>query len=98
MSPKEFILAELSRKGRVPDGQDGQDGHDGQDGQDGHDVDGFDYRRSGHVDSIGLVKFVLNLEREFDIEFSEEEVGDPSFRIVGSLVGLVEAKLRAKSA
>jgi acyl carrier protein len=83
MSPKEFILAELSRKGRLPHS---------------NDVDDFDYRRSGHIDSIGLVKFVLNLERQFDIEFSEEEVGNPSFRIVGSLVKLVEAKLRAKSA
>lgn len=83
MSPKEFILAELSRKGRVPNST---------------DVDHLDYRRSGHVDSIGLIKFVLNLEREFDIEFSEEEVGSPSFRVVGSLVGLVESKLRAKSA
>lgn len=78
MTPKEFILAELSRKGRLPSDV---------------DLDALDYRKTGYIDSIGLIKFILNLEREFDIEFSEDEVGSESFRVVGSLVALIEAKL-----
>ena len=83
MTPTDFILAELSRKGPLPAGV---------------DIETFDYRQSGHIDSIGLIKFVLNLEREFDIEFSEDEVGSPAFRIVGSLASLIETKLRTSSA
>lgn len=82
MTPKDFILAELSRKGRLPADA---------------DLDALDYRKSGHVDSIGLIKFILSLEREFDIEFSEEEVGSADFRVVGTLVRLIEAKLQSES-
>lgn len=78
MTPKEFILAELSRKGRLPTNA---------------DLETLDYRKAGYVDSIGLIKFILNLEREFNIEFSEDEVGSTGFRVVGSLVALIEAKL-----
>ncbi|MDE2600352.1 MAG: acyl carrier protein [Rhodocyclaceae bacterium] len=81
MTPKEFILAELSRKGRLPAEA---------------DLDTLDYRKAGYVDSIGLIKFILNLEREFDIEFSEDEVGSEGFRVVGSLSSLIEAKMKEK--
>jgi acyl carrier protein len=79
MTPKEFILAELSRKGRLPSDV---------------DLDALDYRKAGYVDSIGLIKFTLSLEREFAIEFSEEEVGSAGFRVVGSLAAMIEAKQR----
>lgn len=79
MTPKEFILAELSRKGRLPADT---------------DLDALDYRKAGYIDSIGLIKFILNIEREFDIDFSEGEVGSPDFRVVGSLVKIIEEKMK----
>jgi acyl carrier protein len=82
MSPKEFILAELSRKGRIAADT---------------DVDSLNYRQAGYIDSIGLIKFILTLEREFDIEFSEEEVGSDAFRVVGTLAGLIETKMKERA-
>lgn len=82
MTPKEFILAELSRKGRLPTDI---------------DLDTLDYRKSGYVDSIGLIKFILNLEREFAIEFSEDEVGSAGFRVIGSLAALIETKMKERT-
>lgn len=82
MTPKEFILAELSRKGRLPTDI---------------DLDTLDYRKAGYVDSIGLIKFILNLEREFAIEFSEDEVGSAGFRVIGSLAALIETKMKERT-
>ncbi|HTH94759.1 MAG TPA: phosphopantetheine-binding protein [Rhodocyclaceae bacterium] len=82
MTPKEFILAELTRKGRISGDT---------------DTDTLDYRKAGYVDSIGLVKFILTLEREFNIEFSEDEVGSEAFRTVGSLAHMIEAKMKGSS-
>jgi acyl carrier protein len=82
MTPKEFILAELSRKGRLPTDI---------------DLDTLDYRKAGYIDSIGLIKFILNLEREFAIEFSEDEVGSAAFRVVGSLAALIETKIKERT-
>jgi len=82
VTPREFILAELSRKGRLPVDT---------------DLDMLDYRKAGYVDSIGLIKFILNLERAFDIEFSEDEVGSEDFRVVGTLVSLIETKMKERT-
>jgi acyl carrier protein len=82
MTPKEFILAELSRKGRLPVES---------------DLDMLDYRKAGYVDSIALIKFILNIEREFDIEFSEDEVGSEAFRVVGTLARLIETKMKERT-
>lgn len=57
----------------------------------------FDYLRSGHVDSMGLIKFMLEIEAEFDIEITEDDMLSPAFRTVGGLLALIEQKRAAQA-
>ncbi|GAB2182499.1 hypothetical protein DLREEDagrD3_27220 [Denitratisoma sp. agr-D3] len=54
----------------------------------------LDYRRAGYVDSIGIMKFVLEIEAEFDIEISEAEIESPAFSTIGGLVRIIDEHLR----
>lgn len=56
------------------------------------DVDSMDFVKEGYMDSLGIVQFVAELEDDFGIEFSDQEMGSPDFRIVGKLIALVERK------
>lgn len=57
------------------------------------DIETLNYVESGYVDSLGIILFITELEDEFNIEFSDEELADPSFKIVGKLIKLVEGKV-----
>lgn len=57
------------------------------------DQDSFNFVKTGYVDSIGVVQFITILEDEFDIEFSDEELADEQYQIVGNMVRLIESKL-----
>lgn len=56
------------------------------------DIMTLNYVEEGYVDSLGIIKFVVDLEEEFGIEFTDDELCNPSFRIVGELIKLVEKK------
>lgn len=56
----------------------------------------FDYRRSGFIDSIGIMKFILEIEAEFDIEISDADMEAPTFSTVGGLVELISRKLQKR--
>jgi acyl carrier protein len=72
-----FVLARIQKKSKLPADV---------------AVDEFDYVESGHVDSIGIIRFVLDLEREFDIEINEADIVSAGFRTVGGLIDLIAAK------
>lgn len=55
----------------------------------------FNYMESGHIDSIALVKFVLDLECHFDIEIKPEDILSEKFRTVGGLASLVREKIKS---
>ncbi len=61
----------------------------------GKDIDimKLNYVESGYVDSLGMIQFVLAIEEEFEIQFSDDEIAHPSFKIVGGLIELVERKV-----
>jgi len=59
-------------------------------------VSAFNFVDSGHVDSLAIIKFVLDLEEKFDISLSEEDMLDPQFRTIGGLVSIIESKLSNK--
>ena len=74
---QEFILKYIQKKYTIPEGK---------------DIYSLDYVAQGYVDSLGLVKFIVELEDEFNIEFTDEELESPSIKIVGKLIELVERK------
>jgi acyl carrier protein len=56
------------------------------------DIDTINYVESGYIDSLAMLKFVVELEDKFGIEFSDGELSLPDFKIVGGLIKLVELK------
>ena len=59
------------------------------------DIMSLNFVETGYVDSFGLLTFILSLEQEYGIEFSEDELQDPSFKVVGSLIETVAKKVEA---
>lgn len=53
----------------------------------------FNYIENGYIDSIGIIKFIAEMEDEFGIEFTDEEIISDEFRIIGSLIKLIERKV-----
>jgi acyl carrier protein len=53
----------------------------------------FDYIESGYVDSMGLIKFIVDIERKFDISILEVDMEDQRFRTIGGLVNIIYQKI-----
>ena len=58
------------------------------------EFDPFNYVDTGHVDSIEMIKFVLEIEMEFDIEITAADMGLAGFKTIGGLAEIVEEKLK----
>ena len=56
----------------------------------------LNFVETGYVDSFGLVTFILALEEEFDIAFTDDELQDPAFKVVGGLIDIVSRKIAEK--
>jgi len=53
----------------------------------------LNYAESGYIDSMGMVKFIVDIEDEFGIAFEDEELSSPDFKVVGRLIALVDSKI-----
>jgi acyl carrier protein len=53
----------------------------------------FDIFKSGAIDSLSLLGFVISLEKQLQITLSNEEIASPEFRKVGTLIDLLAAKM-----
>ena len=51
------------------------------------------YLDEGHVDSIGLIQFILEVEEIFDISFTSHDTNSVQFRNVLGLSQIVENKV-----
>ncbi len=77
---RKFILDLLSRKAALPAGV---------------DLESFLFLDSGQIDSLGLIKFIIEIEVRFGIEFSPEETQSTEFRTVGGLVRMIARKIES---
>ncbi len=57
------------------------------------DLETFDYLESGHVDSIRLMSFVLEIEEKYDVEIDDGDFERDQFKTIGGLAALVVEKL-----
>jgi len=80
LTPRDFILNRLERKAPLPTTG---------------DLDAYRYLDKGHVDSLGLIKFIFEIEDAFDITLTPEDTQSDAFRTVGGLAALIEAKRTA---
>ena len=79
---KGFIVNQLERKQPIPSNT---------------EIDQYRYLDVGHIDSLGVMKFVILIEQKFDIEISDSDMASDNFRSVGGLVALVCEKLAKKN-
>lgn len=74
---RQFIVKYISKKGKLPAGI---------------NLDEFNYIDTGYIDSMGVLKFVVALEQEFDIHISDDDIMLPEFKTIGGLVSMIKNK------
>ncbi len=57
--------------------------------------DSFKFIGSGHANTIGIIKFMAEIEFEFVMEISELDMVPPEFRIVGGFVASISKNGRS---
>lgn len=78
MNTKEIVLELLQVKYTIPKEK---------------DLTTFNYIEEGFIDSLGVIKFICDIEETFNIEFTDEEVMSDKFQVVGYLIELIEKKM-----
>lgn len=74
-----FVLGLLEKKSRLP--------------KDFNDHS--DFIKTGIVDSIGIIKFIMELEFRFNIEITETDIESDAFRSIQGLVTMINRKMTA---
>ena len=77
-----FVLSLLEKKTKLPKGFGDSD----------------DFIKTGIVDSMGIIKFILELESKFDIEITETDLESVEFRSVQGLVTIISRKMSTGAA
>lgn len=80
-SVRKFIIEGIEKKAPLPTGC---------------DLDAFNFIDSGHVDPMGIKKFILDIEHEFNVDIAPLEMESTIFRTIGGLTRMVETKMGAK--
>jgi D-alanine--poly(phosphoribitol) ligase subunit 2 len=75
---KKFLISYIEQKGSLPKNI---------------DLDKFDYIDAGYIDSIGVIKFIVEIEKKFNVEISEEDMLKEEFRTIGGLTKILDKKL-----
>ncbi len=47
---------------------------------------------SGHIDSFGIIHFIMAIEEEFNIQLLPEDTESEEFRTIGGLIKIIENK------
>ena len=81
MNIEEFIVDYLQREYTIP-----QD----------VDIKKLNFVDEAYIDSLGMINFIVELEDNFDITFTDEEIVSDEFKVVGTLTELIEKKLENK--
>jgi D-alanine--poly(phosphoribitol) ligase subunit 2 len=57
------------------------------------DIDKFNYVDTGYVDSLGIIKFIVEIESHFDIEITDTDIESPEFRTIGGIASIISNKI-----
>ena len=76
----DVVLTLLEKRGTVP-------------GDSEQDKLNYRYLDAGHVDSLGLHQFILEIEDQFGFTLSSDESQSDDFRTLGGLIRIIEAHL-----
>lgn len=76
-SIRQFIVQLLLEKGTIPSGV---------------PIDDYRYLDNGHIDSLGLIKFIFRIEEQFGVQFKGADISGTEIRTVGGLTRLIKNK------
>ena len=77
---RQFIIQLLLEKGQLPEAI---------------AVDDYRYIDTGHIDSLGFIKFIFRIEEQFHIRLCEADISGSEIRTIGGLARLIESKTHA---
>ena len=77
-SVRKFILQLVQQKANLPKNT---------------DLEQLNYIKTGYVDSIGLIKFILEIESKYDIRFFDEEIVSSEFQTIAGLERIIARKI-----
>ncbi len=78
---REFIISLIEKKAKLP-----KNGN----------LEALNYVESGYVDSMGLIKFIVDIERKFDISIFDNDIEDIKFQTIGGLMNIIYHKVKNK--
>jgi len=58
-----------------------------------HNNDNYQYFETGHIDSIGLIKFIIELEDTFQVTIFDDDISSENFKTPKGLSIIVLSKL-----
>ena len=50
-----------------------------------------------HLDSFGIIQFIMTIEEEFNIRLNPEDTESEEFRKIEGLINIIDGKLKVKS-
>lgn len=56
------------------------------------DLDCYEFFQNGHLDSFGVIGFIMFLEDEFGIQIQTEDTESLEFRTIGGVIRLIVRK------
>ena len=75
---KEFLLEYIEREYSLPEGT---------------DIDSFNYIEEGFIDSLGILGIIAEIEDNFGISFTDEELSGEEFKVIGTLANMIKRKM-----
>jgi len=75
---KKFVINYIEKKGKLPKNT---------------DFETFNYIETGYVDSIGIIKFIVEIEQKFNIQISEEDIMSEKFKTVNGLSDIIKRNI-----
>jgi acyl carrier protein len=66
-------------------------------GNSDQEICNYKYLDAGHVDSLNIMQFILEIEESFGISLSTEDIQSDEFRTIGGIITLVERIRRLNS-
>jgi len=74
---KNFIIKYIEKKGKLPKNT---------------DFATFNYIETGYIDSIGIIKFIVEIEQKFNIQISEDDIMSEKFKTIKGLINIIKTK------
>ncbi|MBT89833.1 MAG: hypothetical protein CMN79_05015 [Spirochaetales bacterium] len=57
-------------------------------------IEKYNFINNGHIDSLGLIKFVFEIEKEFKINLSDKNIESKNFGNVLGLAKIINSKIK----